>query len=125
MVARRATNPDPGSDCVVSVRIDLPSGGRIGPGKIAVLEQIEVAGSISGAGRALGMSYRRTWMLVEEMNTVLGTPVVATSAGGAGGGGARLTDTGRALVSCYRAIETDSTNAARKHLARLTAPSAG
>ena len=104
----------------LSIRIDLAGGGRVGPGKIAVLEEIARTGSISAAGRALGMSYRRTWNLVEELNTILGRPVVETSAGGSGGGGALLTDAGRAVIACYRAIEADSTAAARKHLATLS-----
>ena len=64
----------------LSIRIDLASGAQIGPGKIAVLEEIARAGSISAAGRALGMSYRRTWELVEDLNKSLGTPVVDTAA---------------------------------------------
>ena len=79
----------------LSIRIDLAGGGRVGPGKIAVLEEIERTGSISAAGRSLGMSYRRTWTLVEDLNALLGEPVVATAAGGAGGGGAVLTEIGR------------------------------
>jgi molybdate transport system regulatory protein len=103
----------------LSIRIDLADGGRVGPGKIAVLEEIARTGSISAAGRALGISYRRTWTLVEELNRNLGTPVVETSAGGPGGGGASLTEAGRAVVACYRAIEAESVAAARKHLAAL------
>jgi len=56
----------------LSIRIDMASGARIGPGKVAVLEEIERTGSISAAGRAMAMSYRRTWLLVEEMNLSLG-----------------------------------------------------
>ena len=62
----------------LSIRLDLASGARIGPGKIAVLEAIALAGSISAAGRALKMSYRRTWELVEDLNQSLGTAVVET-----------------------------------------------
>jgi molybdate transport system regulatory protein len=103
----------------LSIRIDLADGGRIGPGKIAVLEEIARAGSISAAGRALGMSYRRTWKLVEDLNRILGEPLVETAAGGPGGGGASLTEAGRAVVACYRAIEADSAAAARRHLGAL------
>jgi molybdate transport system regulatory protein len=103
----------------LSLRIDLATGGRIGPGKIAVLEAIDESGSISGAGRALGMSYRRTWALVEDLNNSIGRIVVEASAGGSGGGGASLTEAGRAVIACYRAIERDSLRAARKHLAAL------
>ncbi len=103
----------------LSIRLDLASGAQIGPGKIAVLEAIALAGSISAAGRALKMSYRRTWELVEDLNKSLGTAVVETAAGGSGGGGATLTKAGKAVVSTYRAIEMDTALAARKHLLAL------
>jgi molybdate transport system regulatory protein len=104
----------------LNIRIDLAGGLRIGPGKIAVLEEIARSGSISAAGRALGMSYRRTWELVEDLNTGLGTPVVQTAAGGSGGGGTVLTAAGKALIERYRAIEMDTAVAARKHLLALS-----
>ena len=63
----------------LSIRLDLASGARIGPGKVAVLEEIARSGSISAAGRALKMSYRRTWELVEDLNQNLGVPVVETA----------------------------------------------
>ena len=100
----------------LSIRLDLASGARIGPGKIAVLEEIGRSGSISAAGRALRMSYRRTWELVEDLNRSLGTPVVETAAGGSGGGGAVLTPAGKVVIERYRAIEMDTALAARKHL---------
>jgi molybdate transport system regulatory protein len=103
----------------LSLRIDLAIGARIGPGKIAVLEAIDRTGSISAAGRALGMSYRRTWALVEDLNRSLDISVVETMAGGTGGGGTGLTAAGRAVIACYRAIERDSTEAARRHLTQL------
>jgi molybdate transport system regulatory protein len=103
----------------LSIRVDLESGARIGPGKVAVLEEIERSGSISAAGRALRMSYRRTWELVEDMNLSLGAPVVATAAGGSGGGGASLTDLGKAVITRYRAIEVDCAAAARRHIQAL------
>jgi molybdate transport system regulatory protein len=100
----------------LSIRLDLASGARIGPGKVAVLEEIARSGSISAAGRALHMSYRRTWELVEDLNRSLGTPVVEAVAGGSGGGGAILTRAGKTIVERYRAIELDTALAARKHL---------
>ena len=103
----------------LNIRIDLACGLRVGPGKIAVLEEIARSGSISAAGRALRMSYRRTWELVEDLNTGLGTPVVQTAAGGSGGGGTVLTPAGKALIERYRAIEIDTATAARKHLLAL------
>jgi len=103
----------------LSIRIDLAGGARIGPGKIALLEAIASEGSISGAGRALSMSYRRAWELVEQLNRGLGTPVVATAAGGAKGGGARLTAVGVAVVEHYRAIEAAAAAAAQPHVAAI------
>jgi molybdate transport system regulatory protein len=100
----------------VSLRIDLASGQRIGPGKIAVLEAIDRMGSISAAGRTLGMSYRRTWALVEALNHCAALPAVQTAAGGAGGGGAALTETGHAIIRCYRAVETEAMRAILQHL---------
>lgn len=102
----------------LSLRIDLP-GGRIGPGKIRLLEAIARDGSISAAGRSLGMSYRRAWELVDALNRSLGTPVVAASAGGARGGGATLTEAGARLVEDYRAIEAAARRAAAPRLKAL------
>ncbi|MGE0222394.1 MAG: winged helix-turn-helix domain-containing protein [Acetobacteraceae bacterium] len=120
MAPRKTIPSNPGkTGDRLSIRVDLASGTRIGPGKIAVLEEIARSGSISAAGRALKMSYRRTWELVEELNRGLGTPVVDTAAGGSGGGGAVLTKAGKAIVARYRAIEMDAAAAARKHIQAL------
>ncbi len=102
----------------LSIRIDLAGGARIGPGKVALLEEIGRSGSISAAGRAMKMSYRRAWQLVEDLNRTIG-PVVVTAAGGAGGGGARLTKAGTTLVEQYRAIEEAASTTARDYLAVL------
>ncbi|MDE2200201.1 MAG: LysR family transcriptional regulator [Rhodospirillales bacterium] len=104
----------------VSLRLDLACGARIGPGKVALLEEIARSGSISAAGRGLKMSYRRAWELVEDLNRHLGTAVVSTAAGGPGGGGARLTPAGEAVVAQYRAIEAASSRAAQAHLDALS-----
>lgn len=101
------------------IRVDLASGARIGPGKVALLEQIGRTGSISAAGRALRMSYRRAWELVEDLNRHLGVTVVATIAGGSGGGGAKLTEAGQAIVATYRALEAAAAETARPHLVTL------
>lgn len=103
---------------MLSLRIDLPQG-RIGPGKIALLEAIDREGSISAAGRALGMSYKRAWDLVASLNTLIGQAVVAASPGGYRGGGATLTDAGRNLVADYRAIEIAARRAVEPRLAAL------
>jgi molybdate transport system regulatory protein len=116
----KASPPAPGkSTNRLSIRVDLASGARIGPGKVAVLEEIARSGSISAAGRALHISYRRTWELVEDLNATLGAPVVQTAAGGSGGGGASLTELGQAVVTRYRAIEDECAAAAKRHLAAL------
>jgi molybdate transport system regulatory protein len=120
MPKRKPKTEDPGkAGDRLNIRIDLAGGLRIGPGKVAVLEEIARSGSISAAGRALRMSYRRTWELVEDLNTGLGTPVVETAAGGSGGGGTVLTPAGKAVIERYRAIEVDTAVAARKHLLAL------
>jgi molybdate transport system regulatory protein len=116
---KRADSAPPPRDHALSIRIDLAGGARIGPGKIALLEAIAREGSISGAGRALRMSYRRAWELVEDLNRGLGAPVVLTAAGGSGGGGASLTPVGEAVVSHYRAIEAEAAAAAKRHVAAI------
>src|SRR5262252_6118737 len=77
----------------------------IGPGKIALLEAIGTTGSISAAARKLGMSYRRAWLLVDDMNRHLSKAVIQAAPGGKHGGGATLSPTGRRLITLYRAIE--------------------
>ncbi len=91
----------------------------IGPGKVELLEAIADTGSISSAARRLGMSYRRAWLLVDAMNRSLREPAVATAAGGSHGGGARLTDTGLAVIRLYRDVEAAAEQAAREPLAAL------
>jgi molybdate transport system regulatory protein len=103
----------------LTLRVDLAAGQSVGPGKIRLLEAVESTGSISSAGRELGMSYRRAWMLVEQMNQGFRRRVVATQLGGTSGGGAALTPFGRELVRRYRAIETKAASAAKAHLAFL------
>ncbi len=103
----------------LSVRIDLDAEGRIGPGKIQLLENIREFGSISAAGRAMDMSYKRAWDLVDEINRICRRPAVERQTGGKNGGGAALTPFGVSLVARYRKIERDAAGAARKELAAL------
>jgi molybdate transport system regulatory protein len=103
------------------LRIDLQPRGRIGPGKVTLLEAIASAGSISGAGRALGMSYRRAWLLVDELNRLFRQPVVTTQLGGSQGGGASLTPFGKELVASFRRLERDAAALAERHLAPVEA----
>jgi molybdate transport system regulatory protein len=92
-----------------SLRIEIDHARRVGPGKIRLLELIRSTGSISAAARQMEMSYRRAWLLIDEVNGALKAPVVATATGGSGGGGAVLTPFGEALIAAYRDIEADAT----------------
>ncbi|QAU34335.1 winged helix-turn-helix domain-containing protein [Janthinobacterium sp. 17J80-10] len=80
----------------------------LGPGKVALLEAIAACGSISGAARAMGMSYRRAWLLVDTMNRSFSEPLVITSPGGSKGGGASVTQTGESVMAIYRAMQRRS-----------------
>lgn len=104
----------------LSVRIDLGPK-RIGPGKIELLEKIEALGSISAAGRAMDMSYRRAWELVEEMNGLFTGPIVTPRTGGKQGGGTQLTPLGHTVVAAYRTIAAAATEATRQQVAALEA----
>ena len=77
----------------------------LGPGKAELLERIRETGSISAAGRGMGMSYKRAWMLVEEMNAAFREPLVDSVRGGPGGGGAALTEAGCKVLAHFRAVE--------------------
>jgi molybdate transport system regulatory protein len=100
----------------LTVRVDFGSERALGPGKIRLLEAIGKTGSISQAGRALDMSYRRAWLLVDDMNRCFREPVVATQPGGAQGGGAALTEFGHGLIEKYRSIEKEAMAAAKPQL---------
>jgi molybdate transport system regulatory protein len=103
----------------IRFRIDLGKNRALGPGKIALLEHIGACGSLSQAARELGMSYRRAWELLENLNGSFRERVVATSTGGRGGGGAALTPFGRALVRSYRRFETAIQARASRHFSAL------
>jgi molybdate transport system regulatory protein len=103
----------------IHLRIDFGPVDAIGPGKISLLEHIDGAGSLSQAARELGMSYRQAWLLLNDVNQTFAEPVVTATAGGSGGGGAKLTRFGRELVETYRAIESDAGKVARQRLAWL------
>ncbi len=105
----------------LSIRIDFGPDLRVGPGKIALLEQIASLGSISAGGRAMDMSYRRAWELIEELNTIFGKPVVSSRSGGKKGGGATLTPLGLSLIARYRAMELAAAAATEPHLKALAA----
>lgn len=103
----------------LSLRINLDPDGRIGPGKIELLENIASFGSISAAAREMQMSYKHAWDLLEEMNRMFGKPLIAAQTGGKHGGGAQLTALGVSVVTRFRAMEKAATSAALPHIAAL------
>lgn len=92
---------------ILKIKIQIFCGDEIamGPGKADLLDAIGRDGSISAAGRAIGMSYRRTWQLVDTMNRCWDLPLVETAAGGSHGGGARVTELGKTVLAQYRALQ--------------------
>ena len=99
------------------LRISFKKSIAMGPGKADLLDAIEQTGSISAAARTMGMSYRRAWLLVETMNRCFRSPLVETATGGEHGGGARVTDLGRAVVRRYRAMEKKATASVSREMA--------
>lgn len=97
--------PSPKNDLKTVLRIDFPNRERIGRGKMQLLEHIKSTGSISAAGRAMDMSYRRAWLLVSAMNSMFLHPVVDSQRGGKQGGGAVVTEFGEELLSRFRSME--------------------
>ena len=107
----------------IRFRIRISKGETIalGPGKIELLEAIEKTSSLTAAAKHLGMSYRRAWVLLDTMNRCFRAPLVATAAGGAHGGGTRVTDVGREVIARYRRAEAAARRAAAHDLDALGA----
>ena len=103
----------------VRFRVDFTTGCSIGPGKVALLEGIRDTGSLRQAARALGMSYRRAWLLLDELNHSFTAPATTATVGGAGGGGAQLTAFGESLIHAYRSLERDIESLAHVTLAPI------
>lgn len=103
------------------LRVLFGDDAMLGPGKADLLELIETNGSIAAAGRAMKMSYKRAWMLVEEMNAAFREPLVDSTRGGQQGGGARLSDTGRTVLMHYRRLEENAAAAGRTEVAAIQA----
>lgn len=106
-------------DLTPILRLLRPDGLRFGPGKAQLLAQIAATGSITAAGLAMGMSYKRAWGLVEEMNAMFHDPLVVTSRGGAKGGGAVLTETGRRVLAHFQNLEAILATTGAQDLAAL------
>ena len=103
------------------LRILMGAAVALGPGKADLLDAVEQAGSISAAARTMGMSYRRAWILIEAMNRDFKQPLVKTSAGGSGGGGAQVTMAGQEALRRYRAMENKATAAVKKEMSDFAA----
>jgi molybdate transport system regulatory protein len=109
------------------LRIDFGGERSIGPGKVQLLELINETGSISAAGRALAMSYRQAWLLIDELNHMFREPAVIAQTGGGGGGGAIVTETGNDIVRLYRQMERRAYSASTtemRTMSRLLSPPA-
>lgn len=117
--ARRSTRPTPALR--LRMRVVCDDTIAIGPGKVDLLEAIQAHRSITAAAKALGMSYRRAWLLVDELNRALKEPAVETAAGGAGGGGTALTPMGERVLALYRGIEAQAQAACREEIRQLLA----
>ncbi|MBP6095496.1 MAG: LysR family transcriptional regulator [Methyloversatilis sp.] len=102
-------------------RLYLGSCIAVGPGKIDLLRRVAETRSISAAARAMGMTYKRAWLLIDSLNQGFGKPVVEASAGGKGGGGAHLTPLGEALVARYASLEAALAGACTQELSDLLA----
>jgi molybdate transport system regulatory protein len=106
----------------LSIRIYFePDGGYLGPGMVQLLQGVREHGSISRAAAAMGMGYRKAWLLIQQMQETFAGSVVTTAIGGLAGGGATLTDLGETLLSNYRAVEVHSQQAAASELRTLSA----
>lgn len=103
------------------LRIDFPPEERLGHGKIELMELIVETGSISAAGRAMDMSYRRAWLLVDALNHMFRQPVIESQRGGKQGGGAALTTFGTELLERYRGMEKRMNEALRADIDWLEA----
>jgi molybdate transport system regulatory protein len=105
----------------LSIRIDFePSGSALGPGMAQLLERVAEMGSIRRAAASMGMSYRKAWLLIQEVQKTFDGPVVKTEAGGVAGGGTVLTELGNSLLTIYRRVESRAAEATQADLKTLS-----
>ncbi len=109
----------------IRLRVVLGGDIAVGPGKADLLQAIAETGAIAAAGRRLGMSYKRAWLLVETMNGCFREPLVAAAKGGAGGGGATLTSLGEQVLAAYRRMEAKVVDATAAELEEMRGAMAG
>jgi molybdate transport system regulatory protein len=103
----------------IRLRIDFGETASVGPGKVALLEHIQRVGSLSQAARDLGLSYRRAWLLLDDLNHSFSEPVASASVGGVGGGGVQLTAFAKELIAAYREVERAALTETRTRFATL------
>lgn len=106
-------------DGLTHLRVTLDEAAYIGPGRADLLELIDKTGSISAAGKAMGMSYKRAWGLVQALNDGFGQALVESSRGGASQGGAHLTEAGRFVLDHYRAMQNKTREAIAEDVTAL------
>ena len=110
---------EPAASVRFRIRIVRGDDIALGPGKVDLLEAIGATGSITAAAKALGMSYRRAWLLVDTMNRCFRAPLVEAEAGGKRGGGTRLTGVGAEVVRRYRSLEAKAAKVGAADLAAI------
>lgn len=108
-----------GARLKIQARLMLDDEIAFGPGKADLLDAIQATGSISAAGKQLGMSYRRAWMLVDSMNRCFQQPLVQTATGGTQGGGTQLTETGLDVLQRYRVLQNEINQLSTQHFSDL------
>jgi molybdate transport system regulatory protein len=123
MTMRKSRLPSPPQRRRDQLHLRLDFGGRValGPGKVRLMELIAEHGSITAAGQAMDMSYRRAWLLAAETNAAFAEPLIIRQTGGRGGGGAVLSDLGRDIVARYRRIEATTLAANADDIAAVKA----
>jgi molybdate transport system regulatory protein len=125
MTHKRSTKPASKPVARFRLRVTVGEVIAIGPGKIQLLEAIRETGSITAAAKSLGMSYRRAWLLLDELNHALRKPAVDSAKGGVQGGGSALTPVGQQLIDTYRRIEDTAASACAADIKRLLGLVAG
>lgn len=112
--------PEPGPRATLSLVVDLPNGGRLGPEDVALIEAVRAARSIVGAGRRLGQSYRKTWLMVDALNRTFESRVIETHPGRKAEG-ATVSPFGERLVALYRSAERRAAGAAGRAIEEIVA----
>jgi molybdate transport system regulatory protein len=105
-----------------AIKIEFANDLKLGRGKVRLLELVGETGSISAAARKMNMSYRRAWLLMDELNHMFGCDVIETAAGGSGGGGAHVTAFGLRVIEIFRALENDADMLVQTRIAELMKP---